>query len=396
MSNNKSKFAPGVLLDNRYRVQKAIGQGGMGQVYLVEDLKLSGEILALKIIDPQVVNKTDPHAVDRFKSEVLISRKLTHQNIIRTYDYGVLADGQLYMTMEYVDGTTLEEYIKKNKERKNNFPFAIFILRKISDALSYAKNLGVTHRDLKAQNILLSKAGDVKIADFGLAQMKGFEQNLTVAGECVGTPYYMSPEQVQGNAVNHRSDIYALGIIAYQLIVGEVPFDGSTWYILAKKIINDNVPFIDTEVYSIPLWFNNFIQKATAKAPEDRFSSGSEIIKIFDENFFNKEEIPAEVRQKRNTISAVRVRPEEMTYQSMGITFFLVLLLVSMLGMGGYFGFDYYKKTLQKDLSDLHRPIKLAPYRPDSRSKQDINPENNKKESSNLREEIFRKVLSSH
>lgn len=398
MQEQLQTFQEGDIVGERYKVLRKLGAGGMGQVYEVQDLKLNSEKLALKIITPSDAEKGDPHAVERFRSEVLISRKLTHQNLIRTYDFGVLTDGRLYMTMELVDGTTLDDYIKKNKDQTRNFPFALFILRKVAEALHYAQRAGVTHRDLKTQNILISKSGDVKIADFGLAQMKGFDKKLTVVGECVGTPFYMSPEQVQGKSANHLSDIYALGIIAYELVTAKVPFDDNTWYNLAKKIVNEPLPDFVNEKNGIPPWYDAFVRKAAAKHPEDRFQSAGEIVKLFDENCFNQKnpEVKPEFEPITEQYGRNRLIAVDPNERSGGwfFTAILILMVFSLLGVGGYFGFKNYEKKEVSAPTIYNGPMKLAPSKIEDNSFKDISrKKTDSKDEDSPRFENIRKLL---
>ena len=236
----------------------------------------------------------------------------------------------------------------------------------------------MTHRDLKTQNVLISKSGDVKIADFGLAQMKGFDKKLTVVGECVGTPFYMSPEQVQGKPANHLSDIYALGIIAYELVTARVPFDDNTWYNLAKKIINEPLPDFVNEKPGIPAWYDSFVRKAAAKNPEDRFQSAGEIVKLFDEQCFNQQNPEVKVdpvvsvvteQYGRNRSVVVENRPRGGGWF---FTTILVLMVFSLLGLGGYFGFKNFTKKDANTSAVYNGPIKLAPPKVEDNSFRDI------------------------
>ncbi|MFN8391584.1 MAG: serine/threonine-protein kinase [Bdellovibrionota bacterium] len=268
-------FPPGSVIHDRYKVICKIGSGGMGQVYEVADQALEGEHLALKLISTGAY-EPDENTVTRFRSEALITRKLTHPSIVRTYDFGQLTDGRCFMTMEFVDGATLEQLVKQSFFQTTSLEYVSNILVKILDAIGYAHSLGIIHRDLKSANVLISNTGEVKITDFGLAQMHNVDRHLTTTGECVGTPVYMSPEQVQGLDVDRLTDIYAIGIIAYELAVGSVPFNDESWYGLATKIVHQPMPNISTPTNHIPLWYQTFVHRAAMKRKEQRFQSAED------------------------------------------------------------------------------------------------------------------------
>ncbi|MBP9838708.1 MAG: serine/threonine protein kinase [Proteobacteria bacterium] len=300
ISENFGIYIDGAVIDDRYRIVSKLGVGGMGQVYEVEDLKLNNERIALKILSP-IASDNNENIIERFRNEVLISRRLTHPNIVRTFDYGQLNDGRLYMTMESIKGDNLEVLIHKTfGEKASSFDFLVLMIKKIAHGLAYAHKQGVTHRDLKTANILVSNGGEIKITDFGLAQMRNVNKKLTVTGECVGTPYYMSPEQVMGRGVDQRSDVYALGIIAFELAMGKVPFHDESWYNLAKKIINEPIPQVISEVIKIPDWYDLMVCKCVEKNPDERFQSVQELIKFIDENI----ELDLEPTKREETMSA--------------------------------------------------------------------------------------------
>ena len=275
---SSSPFCPGTLLAGRYRIVRSLGSGGMGHVYQVEDTALENELVALKLLKGEGPENTEMNATARFRNEVLVTRRLAHANIVRTFDFGVVEGRRTFMTMEYVSGQTLEELIKEGTFFCAGINATLRVLIAVAEAVEHAHRKGVIHRDLKSANVMLSDEGQVKVTDFGLAQVQGFERNLTMKGECVGTPTYMSPEQVQGAHVDHRCDIYSFGVIAYELVAGRVPFRDPSWMTLASKIVNEPLPPITSSLYEIPPWYIAMVHKAAAKDPDDRFQSFSELL----------------------------------------------------------------------------------------------------------------------
>ena len=267
----------GSLIAGRYQVDRKLGAGGMSAVFIARDKALNNEECAVKILEPRLIkNDID---VDRFRNEVLITRKLTHPNIVRTFEFGQSSGGEYYVTMEYIPGRTLHDAIYDSPQPLTYGDILHFI-REIALGLAYAHSHGVVHRDLKPANILISDSGEVKITDFGLAQNKDLEVRLTQTGECVGTPAYMPPEQIQGKEVDARADIYALGILAYELVSGKLPFDAEDWYTLASQIMTQPLPSLPQRRDKIPDWLSQFTTKATAKSVNERFQSLEEVLEF--------------------------------------------------------------------------------------------------------------------
>jgi len=271
-------FSPGTVLSGRYEVVRQVGKGGTGQVLEVKDRALENDRLALKIIHPGSGPEADPNFASRFRNEVIITRKLTHPNIVRTFDFGELSDGRLFMTMEFVDGCTLDKLIPHRIEEGRNLELALYVLERVASAIGYAHSQGIIHRDLKTANILVNKTGEIKITDFGLAQMRNFDKQLTLVGECVGTPMYMAPEQIRGEKADCTVDIYALGIVAYEMFVGHPPFRADTWYDLAIKIVTEEIPAPRTNTGLAPEWYSQLIKRATAKNRDSRFQNTSDFV----------------------------------------------------------------------------------------------------------------------
>jgi eukaryotic-like serine/threonine-protein kinase len=309
---NPVGLGAGTIVNNRYDVIRKLGAGGMSAVYLVVDKQLNNDTVALKLFEPKLSD--DNTLLERFRNEVLITRKLTHPNIVRTFDFGDINGRYYYMTMEYIRGVTLDKLIRSKVGGGLSFGECLKILIEVLRGIAYAHEMGVIHRDLKPANILISEKGEVKLTDFGLARTREIDKRFTQTGECVGTPYYMAPEQIQNKSTDHRVDIYSMGIIAYELVTGQVPFSDESWFELASKIIRDPLPDITRKQKKVPAWFKEFIVKATAKNKEDRFTNASEMQAIleecvtseFDETMLNT---PLNVPDK-NTIALSPYRAE--------------------------------------------------------------------------------------
>ena len=269
----------GSLIAARYEIDIKLGAGATSAVYRARDKALNNSVCAIKIIDSKNLNSASD--LERFRNEVVVTRKLTHPNIVRTFEYGKTESGQLFITMEYVAGKSLESLIVGSKEDGLiSTAEIIFYLFSVAAGLESAHESKIIHRDLKPANILVSKDGEVKVTDFGLAKQKELDLKLTNDGECVGTPAYMSPEQLQGFEIDYRSDVYSFGILAYELITGELPFKGLDWFSLGKSIVTEPIPQIDSQKQKTPLWLCDFVTYCCNKNPKDRPKDFREIINI--------------------------------------------------------------------------------------------------------------------
>jgi serine/threonine-protein kinase len=218
----------GTLFAGRYEVIEELGRGGMGRVYKVYDRKI-GEVIALKVINPEI--SLNQRAIDRFRNELRFARKIGHRHVGRMYDLGE-DGGKFYITMEYVEGENLKSFIRRSGQlapRK-----AVSLARQVCEGLAEAHRLGIIHRDLKPQNIMIDREGNARIMDFGIARFTEAD-GLTGSGMMVGTPEYMSPEQAETTEVDKRADLYALGVILYEMVTGRVPFAGETPFAVLVK-----------------------------------------------------------------------------------------------------------------------------------------------------------------
>ena len=261
----------GKIFAGRYRIVKQIGRGGMADVYLAKDLILDGEEVAVKVLRTNY--QTDPIAVARFQREARAMADLDHPHIVRITDIGE-EDGQQYLTMEYVAGLDLKRYIKEHHPLSNQE--AVRIMGQILLAMRLAHTRGIVHRDLKPQNILLTPDGTAKVTDFGIA-VAFAETSLTQTNSMLGSVHYLSPEQARGSKATVQSDIYAMGIIFYEMLTGHIPYDGDSAVTIALQHFQKPLPSVIEENPSVPQALENVVIKATAKKLTDRYQSAAEM-----------------------------------------------------------------------------------------------------------------------
>jgi hypothetical protein len=264
---------PGQVLAQRYRIQRLLGKGGMGAVYLAED-EVLGELVALKVISSAFA--ADEQAmISRFRREAAAARKVSSPSVIRIHDLGEARPGLLYLSMEYFAGRTLTEVIAQ----RGVVPLkdAQDMLQQIAAGLEAAHQAGVIHRDLKPSNVLVGERGKVKIIDFGLATT-AFGEGLTATGAILGTPHYMAPEQVRGKPVDARTDIYALGALAYHLVCGRPPFAGDNPIAIGFAHISEPVVSPRQLRKDVSAGLEAAILAALSKLPEDRPASAKAFI----------------------------------------------------------------------------------------------------------------------
>lgn len=263
----------GVTLGD-YQVERLLGRGGMGEVYLARQTSLNRPV-ALKVLRPELLAKQN--YLSRFEAEATAVAKLNHPNIVHIYALG-LEDGVRFISMEYVPGTNLRDYV--TKKGALDYPLALSIMRQAAVGVGVAGELGLIHRDIKPENLLLTKKGQVKIADFGLCRdLDASPLDLTQPGVTMGTPAYMSPEQAQGLAVDHRSDLYSLGATFYYMLTGMTPFRGETALVVALKHVREVPPSISVHRPDIPAELERLVMKLLAKAPADRYQTAAELLR---------------------------------------------------------------------------------------------------------------------
>ena len=265
---------PGSLLANRHEILQVLGEGGMGTVYKARDRELD-RVVAVKVIRPELAGQ--PAILQRFKQELILARQITDKNVIRIFDLGI--DGNVkFITMEFIEGRDLAEVMR---ERKLTPQESLDIVRQTCRALRAAHAEGVIHRDLKPQNILVDGSGKVSVMDFGLARSLAL-QGLTQTGAMMGTPAYMSPEQAQGRTADARSDLYALGIIFYELLTGSVPFQAETILAsLLKRTQGKPRPAHEADS-TVPEAFSKVADKCLEVDPPARYQSAEELLRELD------------------------------------------------------------------------------------------------------------------
>lgn len=261
----------GKLFAGRYRILKSIGRGGMADVYLAKDLILDNEEVAIKVLRTNY--QTDQTAVARFQREARAMAELNHPNIVSIRDIGE-EDGQQFLVMEYVDGSDLKKYIQDHAPLSNNE--VVRIMEEVLSAMTLAHQQGIVHRDLKPQNILLTKDGTVKVTDFGIA-VAFAETSLTQTNSMLGSVHYLSPEQARGSKATVQSDIYAMGIMLFEMLTGHIPYDGDSAVTIALQHFQKPLPSIIDENKNVPQALENVVIKATAKRLSDRYASTFEM-----------------------------------------------------------------------------------------------------------------------
>jgi len=316
------ELTTGSTFAGRYQVIEELGKGGMGKVYKVFDIDI-GEKVALKLLKPEIAS--DSETIERFSNELKYARKIRHKNVCRMYDLGK-AEGTHFITMEYVQGEDLKSMIRMSGSL--SLGMLLNVGKQICDGLSEAHSLGVVHRDLKPTNIMIDKGGNAKIMDFGIARSIR-EKGITGPSVLIGTPEYMSPEQAEAKEVDHRSDIYSLGIILYEMATGRVPFQGDTALSIAMKHKG--------EIAKNPKDFNPNI-------PDDL--SGV-ILKCLEKDKVKRYQTAAEVRSELEKIekgipTTERIVPERKPLTSREITvkfnlkkLFLPVLIIVALAITG-------------------------------------------------------------
>ncbi len=288
-----------IVINDRYELGRRIGRGGMAEVFVARD-RLLDRPVAVKVLFPE--HAKDPLFVERFRREAMSAAGLNHPNIVGVYDWGQV-NNTYYIAMEYVQGRTLADILQATG--RLSVLQACDIAVEVAAALASAHQHGVVHRDIKPANILVGSTGQVKVADFGIARAVGaaFEQNLTQSGAVMGTATYFSPEQAQGSQPDPRSDLYSLGVVMYEMIVGEPPFVGDNAIAVAYKQVHDQPVALRTREPDISPAFNAIVMKCLEKDPLRRYGSAGALADDI-RRFVDGEEVSAFLEEQRRAREA--------------------------------------------------------------------------------------------
>lgn len=320
----------GTVFGKRYLVLSDLGKGGMGRVYKVLDKELN-EVVALKILKPEIAS--DEQIIQRFRNELKMARRISQKNVCGMYHLSKDENGTHYITMEFVPGENLKSLIRRIGQltvRK-----AVFIGKQICEGLAEAHRIGVVHRDLKSQNIMIDQEGHVRIMDFGIARSLRAE-GLTQADFIIGTPEYMAPEQVDGKEIDSRTDIYSLGVVLFEMVTGRVPFQADTALSVALKHKTEVPPAPKQLNAQIPDSLNQIIMKCLEKKRENRYRSAAELYQDLDG--VEKSYTPTGVtkREKKSRPAVPSVKQKIWKWAAFPL---LALLLV----LGGYFLWEEFR-----------------------------------------------------
>jgi serine/threonine protein kinase len=294
-----------------YKVKKELGAGGMARVYLAADTKLDRPV-ALKVLNASIAQE-NPRVTKRFIKEAKIAAKLNHSNIVSIFDVGK-SGGVYYIAMEYLT-ENLKDRIKRGIKPRE----ALGIIKEVAKALSYAHNKGFVHRDIKADNIMFRKDGAAVLVDFGIVKVINEieKTKLTRTGMSIGTPQYMSPEQVKARKIDGRSDIYSLGIVLYEMLTGRVPYDDDDVITVALKHTDGPVPQLPSRLKD----FQPLVDKMLAKKTGDRVRNAEGLIRLID---------ALEFKLKSQTANPHRNSREKKPRKSKALTFFSILVIIAL------------------------------------------------------------------
>ena len=368
----------GKTLNGRYKIQSLIGTGGMAAVYLAKDLILD-RLVAIKVLRLDFRQNDD--AMRRFRREALSATQLTHPNIVGVYDVGQSQEMN-YIVMEYVEGTDLKDYVR---QRGALHPIeAVRIMMQIVSAIAAAHQNRIIHRDIKPQNILIDREGNVKITDFGIAVALS-DTSLTQTNTLLGSVHYLSPEQARGGMATIQTDIYALGIVLYELLTGRVPFDGESAVSIALKHFQEPLPPVMNPSVMIPQSLENIVLKATAKDPMNRYRSCYEMFQdlktcLDSTRLYEKKFVPASFSGETKVLSPIstqKIKPiqssreipvvemdEEKPVKKKRKWPWVLLLMISAIGIMAFAFLHSSPKEVQvpdvTNLTEAAAKIKLA------------------------------------
>jgi serine/threonine-protein kinase len=271
-SVNYEELQPGVDILGRFQIESDLGEGGMGKVFKARDIKLE-ELVVLKIMKPGFSDEI----LKRFKREIRLARKITHPGVVRIFDFWE-AGPLKFVTMEFLEGSDLRDELKQ----RGAFPppVALRIATEIFEALSAAHGVGVVHRDIKPHNVVMLPTGRIKVLDFGIAQ--GLEPHIaeavTAAGVILGTPEYMSPEQLMGDSIDPRTDLYSTGILLFELLTGELPFQDRTRVATAQKRLVTDPDAPSSKIATIPSSVDDFVLRLLKRNRDERYPTAKAVI----------------------------------------------------------------------------------------------------------------------
>lgn len=367
----------GKVLDGRYQIEKVLGEGGMGVVYRAVHTTL-GKPLAIKVLRADVSKNEEILA--RFKREAQSASAIGNQHIIDISDFGTLPDNSTYFVMEYLGGKSLTKALAENKFSVER---TVHVATQLCNALGSAHEIGIIHRDLKPDNVqLIERGGDkdfVKVLDFGIAKVGGTNSKLTQAGQVFGTPHYMSPEQCAGTNVDHRTDIYALGVILYELATGRVPFDADNLMgILTKHLYENPLPPREFDPpINVPPALEAVIMKALSKKREARYQSMAEMASDLDaiakgstpkaviESVDRGAHGTAPIEDIQSSVSVGVPSSQELTIKKSNLPLIIGIAAVVLVGIGAVVIFAMSGSKSESETANVMKPA-AAPTQPAS------------------------------
>jgi len=363
MRDVNKMIVKGQKINDRYEILKNIGEGGMANVYLAQDAILD-RLVAIKVLRGDLAN--DEKFVRRFQREALAASSLSHPNIVEMYDVGE-DDGNYYIVMEFVEGKTLKQLIKKRDHL--TIEEVVDIMLQITDAMATAHDALIIHRDLKPQNIMIKEDGGIKITDFGIAMALNSTQ-LTQTNSVMGSVHYLPPEQASGKGATLKSDIYSLGIMMYELVTGRLPFKGENAVEIALKHLKDELPSVKEIDPNVPQSIDNIIRKAAAKNPKNRYNNAREMYEDLN-TCLNKERLNEPKRElKHDNLDAsdtkilelagdvensiVKQVMEDDKKEGKNLGWLFIILGVLFLGViGAFFIYPALTKTTETKIPDV-------------------------------------------